>query len=115
MEFPDALKFINQLLSQKNNQVLTDLEREIFIGCWSGQTYTQIATQVNHSEQYIRETATKLFNKIESVLGIKPRRFIPRQPKYITAIHVFVKQKTSALGLLKPLETSSARVYNTPT
>jgi hypothetical protein len=47
------------------------LETQIFIGCWSGQTYREIAPNSSYSEQHIRETATKLFKKLELVLEIK--------------------------------------------
>lgn len=71
MELNDALRFINQLLSHKKNQVLNKVETEIFVGCWSDHTYTQIALKSGYSEQYIKEKGAELFKKLQSVIGIK--------------------------------------------
>lgn len=69
MELDEALKFINYLLVQKNNQVLGDLETKIFSGCWSGQTYAKISETFGYSKEHVRDTGAKLFEKLESVLG----------------------------------------------
>ncbi|MBW4608160.1 MAG: ATP-binding protein [Hassallia sp. WJT32-NPBG1] len=71
MEPDEALKFINNLLEQKNNRVLGNLEKEIFSGCWSGQTYAKISETSNCTEEHLRETGAKLFKKLKSVLGIE--------------------------------------------
>lgn len=67
MELDEALKFINNLLVQKNNRVLEDSETKIFIGCWSNKTYPEM--KLGYADQTLREKATELFQKLKSVLG----------------------------------------------
>jgi formylglycine-generating enzyme required for sulfatase activity len=74
LDINEALKFTNLLLVQENNEVLTNLEKIIFKGCWLNETYDTIASESTYSNQYIREKATELFKKLELVLKIKIKK-----------------------------------------
>ncbi|MDF5708392.1 MAG: hypothetical protein PUP90_12075 [Nostoc sp. S4] len=71
MDSQEGLAFINRLLTEKTKQVLNELEEKLFLGIWEGQTFSNIAAQTSHAEQYLREAATDLYAKIAKDLGIK--------------------------------------------
>ncbi|GET35445.1 hypothetical protein [Microseira wollei] len=60
MNSEEALKFINSLFEQQTKEILNELETKIFLGCWSGQDYSEISAKNSHSEVYIREIGAKL-------------------------------------------------------
>jgi energy-coupling factor transporter ATP-binding protein EcfA2 len=70
MNSKEALNFINRLLQEKEKPVLNENEEKIFLGCWEGTSYTDIAGQGNLYPQYARELGGKLFTKIKAELGI---------------------------------------------
>ena len=71
MDSQEGLAFINRLLTEKRKQVLNELEEKLFLGIWEGQTFSNIAAQTSHAEQYLREAATDLYAKIAKELEIK--------------------------------------------
>ncbi|WP_052754533.1 ATP-binding protein [Calothrix sp. 336/3] len=72
MEANEALRFINDLLLRQGQKALGKSEEKVFIGCWEGKTYTQIAAEAGYAEISIREIATKkLFPKIKNILQVE--------------------------------------------
>ncbi|WP_052754488.1 ATP-binding protein [Calothrix sp. 336/3] len=85
MNSKEALDFINTLLVEKSQVVLNDLETKIFVGCWEGKEYKDIAANTSFTEQYLRSIGSQLFKKIKDELGIKvsKKNFIsPIEYKY---------------------------------
>ncbi len=83
MDSKQALAFINALFAKKTNQVLNELEEQLFLGIWEGQIYSDIATQTFRSEQYLRDAGANLCKKITEDLGIKVnKRNFKNQIKY---------------------------------
>ncbi|MBC1237053.1 AAA family ATPase [Nostoc sp. 2RC] len=75
MDSQEALKFINRLLAEKNREVLNELEASLFLEIWEGKAYNQMVIYFNgkqqvYASQYLRETASKLFTKIEEISNI---------------------------------------------
>jgi hypothetical protein len=70
MNSKQALDFINRLLYEKAKPVLNESEETLFLGCWEGKTYGEIAAKLNIVNQSARDAGVKLFNKIIEELGI---------------------------------------------
>ncbi|MGF1936869.1 MAG: hypothetical protein RM347_021195 [Nostoc sp. ChiQUE02] len=71
MNSKEALEFINNMFVKKNKQVLNDLETSLFLGIWQHKSYKDIASQVDYSEQHLREAGANLCKKITEEIGIK--------------------------------------------
>lgn len=66
---PQALQFIDALMYEHTGQYLSDLERQVFLGAWKGQTYETIYPQ---NPQYIEKSVGyRLWRKLSDVLGEK--------------------------------------------
>lgn len=88
MDSQKALAFINRLLTKKRKQVLNDLEEKLFLGIWEGKTFSNIAAQSSHAEQYLREAAINLYAKIANDLEIKVSKRNFKNPiKYLYQEH----------------------------
>ncbi|MFB2976951.1 hypothetical protein [Microseira sp. BLCC-F43] len=59
----EALKFINSLFEQQNNEVLNQLETKIFLGCWENEDYVKIAINTYVTEQHVRAFGAKICKK----------------------------------------------------
>lgn len=69
MDVKDALEFVDNLLHAKTGKHLNDLERQVFIGSWQGQTYEKIyPTNSEYIEKYV---GYKLWQKLSKALGEK--------------------------------------------
>ncbi|MCD8486356.1 MAG: AAA-like domain-containing protein [Desertifilum sp.] len=69
MDVKDALEFVDNLLYAKTGKHLNDLERQVFIGSWQGQTYEKIyPTNAEYIEKYV---GYKLWQKLSQALGEK--------------------------------------------
>lgn len=70
MNAEEAFNLFNELEITKNNTGLGQLEKDIFIGTWEGQTYPQIEARTNWALQTLKEAGTKLFKKIDASWNI---------------------------------------------
>ncbi|MCU0545442.1 MAG: AAA-like domain-containing protein [Oscillatoriaceae cyanobacterium Prado104] len=69
MNFKEALEFIDNSVYTKTGKHLNDLERQVFIGTWQGQTYEQIYP---FNPEYVeKDVGYKLWQKLSHVLGEK--------------------------------------------
>lgn len=69
MDVNQALDFIEKLLYEQTGKHLNDLEREVFLGSWHGQTYEKIYPL---NPQYIeKDVSYKLWKKLSNLLGEK--------------------------------------------
>ena len=69
MNVQEALELIEKLTYAKTTKHLNDLERQVFIGSWQGQTYEQIyPLNPEYVEKYV---GYKLWQKLSKVLGEK--------------------------------------------
>lgn len=69
MDVRDALKFVEQLVYSHTGKYLNDLERDVFVGSWQGQTYEDIyPTNPEYVEKYV---GYKLWQKLSTVCGEK--------------------------------------------
>jgi hypothetical protein len=70
MNSQEALEFINRLFVENKKQVLSELEVSLFLEIWEGKAYNNMVIYFDgqrqvYSLQHLRETASKLFKKIE--------------------------------------------------
>ncbi|HEY9851793.1 MAG TPA: AAA-like domain-containing protein [Leptolyngbyaceae cyanobacterium] len=69
MEVKEALELLDELIHSRTGKHLNDLERQVFIGSWLGQTYEQIyPLNPEYVEKYV---GYKLWQKLSQVLGEK--------------------------------------------
>ncbi|MBM0743348.1 AAA-like domain-containing protein [Phormidium sp. CLA17] len=69
MNIKEALEIVDRLLYVHTGKYLTDLEREVFIGSWNGQTYEEIyPINPEYVEKYV---GYKLWRKISDACGEK--------------------------------------------
>lgn len=71
----EAIKIANQVLSNKANRNLTDVEILVFKGAWHRQEYDQIAAQNQYTTRYIsQDVAPKLWILLTEALGEKVKK-----------------------------------------
>ena len=69
MDLKEALEFIDNLIYNTTGKHLNDLERQVFIGSWQGQTYEEIyPINPEYVEKYV---GYKLWQKLSLSLGEK--------------------------------------------
>lgn len=69
MDIKEALEITDRLLYLHTGKYLTDLEREVFIGSWNGQTYEEIyPINPEYVEKYV---GYKLWRKLSDAYGEK--------------------------------------------
>jgi len=69
MDLKETLEFVDNLIYTKTGKHLSDLEREVFIGSWQGQTYEKIYPfNPEYVEKYV---GYRLWQKLSNVLGEK--------------------------------------------
>ncbi len=69
MDIKAALEIVDRLLYNQTGKYLNDLEREVFIGSWNGQTYEEIyPTNPEYVEKYV---GYKLWRKLSDACGEK--------------------------------------------
>ncbi len=73
---------IEQIIEIADNQVfehqgqhLNDLQRAILEGTLQGRTYADIAKEHQHSEKYIKDSASKLWKSLSQAVGKKVNKF----------------------------------------
>ncbi|XWK86740.1 MAG: AAA-like domain-containing protein [Phormidium sp.] len=67
MEVEQALEFVDKLVYDDAGKYLSDLERKVFIGSWSGLTYEKIHPE--NPEYVEKDVAYRLWRKLSQVLG----------------------------------------------
>ena len=67
----EALDGINRLLEQHQQPRLKDLQREIVLGVWLGNSYSEIAIELEYDPDYIKQTAAQLWRLISTLVGEK--------------------------------------------
>jgi len=93
MDAEKAFDSIYQILV-KRGEALNEREKDVFIGAWNGKTYSEISNETFHDEQYLRETGSKLFEKIYHTINVKVNKRNFRLP-----IETFLNQNISYLGV----------------
>ncbi|MCY7408053.1 MAG: tetratricopeptide repeat protein [Alkalinema sp. CAN_BIN05] len=68
MNSETALQLINTWHTNATGECLKDIHCEVFLGCWERLTYTKIAAQTNHDDDYVRELGAELFKKLTVLL-----------------------------------------------
>jgi serine/threonine-protein kinase len=69
MDIKEALEIVDRLLYDQSGKYLNDLEREVFVGSWNGQTYEEIyPTNPEYVEKYV---GYKLWRKLSDACGEK--------------------------------------------
>ena len=69
MDIKEALEITDRLLYLHTGKYLTDLERQVFIGSWNGQTYEEIyPINPEYVEKYV---GYKLWRKLSDAYGEK--------------------------------------------
>ncbi|MFM5999073.1 MAG: ATP-binding protein [Dolichospermum sp.] len=73
---------IEQIIEIADNQIfehqgqhLNDLQRAILEGTLQGRTYADIAKEHQHSEKYIKDSASKLWKSLSQAVGKKVNKF----------------------------------------
>ncbi|MDX2214939.1 MAG: AAA-like domain-containing protein [Oculatellaceae cyanobacterium bins.114] len=69
MDAKTALEFVDGLIYDQTGKHLSNLERDVFIGSWQGQTYEEIYP--NNPEYVEKYVGYKLWQKLSTVLGEK--------------------------------------------
>jgi hypothetical protein len=106
----EALEFINRLFYENAKPILNELEESIFLGVWEGETYADISAKTVYTEQYLRETGTKLYKKIKEDLGISvSKRNFKKQIEYR------YKQQASKQDFQPLLNSDNLRLTSPPT
>ncbi len=109
MDSKEALEFINGLFYEKAKPILNDLERDIFLGVWEGKAYAAITAKTRYTEQYIRETAIKLYARIEKDLGISVSK-----KKFKNPIEYRYNQQASEQASPSQSDTNTNRLTSPP-
>ncbi|MBD2461195.1 AAA-like domain-containing protein [Oscillatoria sp. FACHB-1407] len=69
MDAKTALEFVDGLIYDQTGKHLSNLERDVFMGSWQGQTYEEIYP--NNPEYVEKYVGYKLWQKLSTVLGEK--------------------------------------------
>jgi hypothetical protein len=69
MDVEEALEFADKLIFEKTGRHLNDLEREVFLGSWQGNTYEKIYPL--NPEYVEKDVGYKLWKKLSDVFGEK--------------------------------------------
>ena len=70
MRAQDALTLVDKLLQAENlKPKLNDVQSVVFLGTWSGRTYTEIADQLDYEPDYIKQIGSQLWRSLSQKLG----------------------------------------------
>jgi Uma2 family endonuclease len=70
MRGQDALTLVDRLLQAENlKRKLNDVQSVVFLGTWSGCTYTEIADQLDYQLDYIKQVGSQLWRSLSQKLG----------------------------------------------
>ncbi|NET70682.1 MAG: ATP-binding protein [Sphaerospermopsis sp. SIO1G2] len=70
MNSQEALKFINGIFYNNEQEPLNELEENIFLCSWEKQEYKDIAAKIDYADTTVREVGAALWKKIAVELGI---------------------------------------------
>ncbi|MFM7363023.1 MAG: hypothetical protein ACKO11_00685 [Cuspidothrix sp.] len=73
MDSQQALNFIKDVFSRNQQEPLTELEENIFLGSWEKKEYVEIAAKTGYAETTLREVGAALWRKIKTELSIETR------------------------------------------
>ncbi|MBD1921735.1 AAA-like domain-containing protein [Microcoleus sp. FACHB-831] len=118
MDVKEALELADKLASAKTGKHLNDLEREVFIGSWQGQTYEEIYPL---NPQYIeKDVGYKLWKKLSSALGEKVtkknirgaiERSLLKHPKVFISYRAQEPDKTIAHKFYESINASGYHAF----
>lgn len=100
MNIQEALEFIENSVNLKTGKHLNDLERQVFIGTWQGQTYEQIYPL--NPEYVEKDVGYKLWKKLSSSLG---ERVTKKNVRGAIARSIARQEMRSAEHLKQPSQT----------
>ena len=69
MDVHQALSLVDRLLARVGEKPLNDLEREVFIGSWSGLKYHEICSDPRGAENLEKNVGFKLWKRLSKALG----------------------------------------------
>ena len=75
-----AVKFANETINIKTHKNLSNLEEDLFKGCWEDKDYQEIAEKLGYSTGHITAVGSKLWNKLSEALGETVSKTTFRQP-----------------------------------
>jgi AAA-like domain len=75
-----AVKFANEIINIKTNKNLSNLEEDVFKGCWEERNYQEIAEIRGYSVGRITEVGSQLWSKLSEALGEPVSKKTFRQP-----------------------------------
>jgi hypothetical protein len=64
-----ALKLIDCLLQENQQKNLNDLQSELLLAVWEGQSYQMLADRLNYEVDYIKQIAARLWKQIAQIVG----------------------------------------------
>ena len=75
-----AVKFANETINIKTHKNLSNLEEDLFKGCWEDKDYQEIAEKLGYSTGHITAVGSKLWSKLSEALGETVSKTTFRQP-----------------------------------
>jgi WD40 repeat protein len=71
MNAQEALVIINHLLEQNQKSTLKDIQSDIVLQVWEGNSYQAIGNELGYDADYIKQIAANLWHSLSSILDIK--------------------------------------------
>ncbi|NJK66101.1 MAG: hypothetical protein HC789_04675 [Microcoleus sp. CSU_2_2] len=75
-----AVEFANEIINLQTSKNLTNLEEDVFKGCWEDKDYHEIAEKVGYSTGHITGVGKQLWSKLSEALGKTVSKKTFRQP-----------------------------------
>lgn len=75
-----AVTFANEIINLKTNKNLSNLEVDVFKGCWEDKDYQEISETLGYSLGHITAVGSKLWSKLSKALGETVSKTTFRQP-----------------------------------
>ncbi|MDB9453487.1 NB-ARC domain-containing protein [Dolichospermum circinale] len=75
LNIEEIIEIADNQVFEHQGQHLNDLQRAILEGTLQGRTYADIAKEHQHSEKYIKDSASKLWKSLSQAVGKKVNKF----------------------------------------
>jgi AAA-like domain len=102
-----AVKFANEIINIKTHKNLSNLEENVFKGCWDNDDYHEIAEKLGYSIGHITAVGSKLWSKLSEALGEPVSKTTFRQPLRREWEKLCLHGNTLAAPLVKPQSLKS--------
>jgi WD40 repeat protein len=71
MTAQEALVIINHLLEQNKKSTLKDIQSDIVLQVWAGNSYQTIGSELGYDADYIKQIAANLWHTLSNILNVK--------------------------------------------